>query len=52
MARRKSPPPEPKIKLELAASRDEAEQKITERLAKGGEIREIQINSPPRTGCR
>ena len=46
MARRKSTPPEPKIKLELAASRDEAEQKITERLAKGGEIREIQINSP------
>ncbi len=46
MARRKAPPPEPKGKLELATARDEAEQKIAERIAKGREIRETPINSP------
>lgn len=45
MARRKAPPPEPKVKLELAAARDEAEQKITDRIAKGREIRETPINT-------
>lgn len=46
MARRKTPPPEPKGKLELAAARDEAEQKIFERIAKGREIKEVPINNP------
>jgi predicted nucleotide-binding protein len=46
MARRKAPPPEPKGKLELATARDEAENKITERIAKGREIRETPINNP------
>ena len=44
MVRRKAPPPEPKAKLKLAAARDEAEQKITDRIAKGREIRETPIN--------
>lgn len=45
MARRKAPAPEPKAKLELATARNEAEQKITGRIAKGREIRETPINS-------
>jgi predicted nucleotide-binding protein len=46
MARRKAPQPEHKGKLELATALDEAENKITERIAKGREIRETPINSP------
>lgn len=39
MVRRKSSQSELKAKIELAAARDEAEKKITERIAKGRKIR-------------
>ena len=45
MARKKTSN-EPKKELELAVSAEEARSRLEERVAKGNEIKEIQINSP------
>jgi len=45
MARKKASPP-PQVPLELTTTREGAEERIRERVSKGAEIIEAQINDP------
>jgi predicted nucleotide-binding protein len=46
MARKKASPPPPQVPLELTTAREGAEERIKERVSKGAEIIEVQINDP------
>lgn len=47
MATRKTPVPVEKKPVELLASRDDARQRLQERIQKGVELKQMKVNSPP-----